>query len=572
MNTSKTRQTVRALVLLVTTTLMIAIGLRAGSESREEPSHLRITQPGGMPGSAVITGITRGAKGVTVTWEGPAGDYQLLQRLRLTDPQWHPVARTAIKAGNAPRTATVAEASGAAFFKISGPSPQYAGSQACLECHSPIANTVTHTRHSGAFTSAAFVAQGGQTDASCLPCHTVGYGLPTGFVNELTTPQLANAQCESCHGPAALHAANPEDPVTKPRVEIASTVCGGCHNASGVPARVAALHPPRYEEWSASPHHAVRDELKADFTGSLGSAYFIPNCGSCHSGTTRAALLKNAPLPSGHEAGAVGIACATCHDSHQQFVHTNRLNGLQTNLQTGLVISNNQLGRVYTNQMRYPLGSLVDSHSTGSFSTHYNPEINVCAQCHNDRGDSASTLDFPPHRSSQYNMLLGTFRKEDTGVPSKQASTHALMEKQCVACHMQTPVGAAGHSFKVQSYDLCSNCHVSPELLVQFTTNAVLYQIQRDKAALDFWAVIKAPAALRKYGAKAWEYANPGSLSGAGPSPSAAEQQWIPEAIRKARFNLYLVFNEGSFGVHNGPYAADLLSAAYDFVLDELEE
>ena len=60
----------------------------------------------------------------------------------------------------------------------------------------------------------AFKAAGGQTNSSCLPCHTVGYGLPTGFsftnkngVFSYTT-NLAGVQCENCHGPAANHAAS----------------------------------------------------------------------------------------------------------------------------------------------------------------------------------------------------------------------------------------------------------------------------------------------------------------------------------------------------------------------------
>lgn len=569
MNVPKICLTSRAPVLLVIAALVFANNLRANAQ---DVQHLSRAQPGGMPGLPVITAITRGTNGVTVTWDGPSGDYQLFQKSTLTDPKWTPIGKASKKAANLSGTATVVQSSSSALFKLSGPSPQYAGSQACLECHSPTVNNVSHTRHFGAFTNALFVAQGGQSDASCLPCHTVGYGLPTGFVSASQTPHLANVQCESCHGPAAVHAANPEDPVTKPRVELAATVCGGCHTTASVPARVAALHPPRYEEWNASPHQSVRDELKASFAGSLGNSYFIPNCGSCHSGTVREALLENTALPTGHEAGAIGIVCATCHDSHQQFVHTNLLNGPQTNYQTGLVITNNQLGKFYTNQLSHPLSSLVDYHTAGSFATNYNPEINICAQCHNDRGASATTVDSPPHHSSQYNMLLGTFSKNDTSVPFNQPATHALLEKQCVACHMQAPAGTSGHSFKVQTYDLCLNCHSSPELLVQFTTNAVLYQIQRDKAALDFWALIKAPAALQKYGAKAWEYSNSGSLSGAGPSPTTAEQALIPAAIQKARFNLYLVFNEGSFGVHNGPYTLDLLFASYDLVLAELKK
>ena len=563
MSILKTRLTSQASVLLATAALIFAHDLRVKAQ---EDQHLSLAEPGGMPGSPVITGITRTTEGVTVTWDGPAGYYQLFQKLDSTESKWQRIGKPTYLV----RTATVTKTSSNAIFKVSGPSPEYAGSQACLECHSPILKTVTHTPHFRAFTSPLFKARGGQNDASCLPCHTVGSGLPTGFSSKSKTPQLANVQCENCHGPAGVHAANPEDPVTRPRVELAATVCGGCHNSEFVPARVAALHPPRYEEWNASPHQSVRAELKADFSGSRGSSSFIAACGECHSGTVREALLEETQLPTGHEAGAIGIACGTCHDSHRQYVHRNLLDGLRTNVLTGLVITNSQLGKSYTNQIPSPLASLVDYHSTGNFATHYNPEVNLCAQCHNDRGASTNTLDSPPHHSSQYNMLLGGFRQEDTDVPSHQPGTHALLEKQCVACHMQTPAGTAGHSFRFQSYELCRNCHSSPELLVQFTTNAVWSLIQQNKAALDSWALLRAPASLQKYGARAWEYSRAGSLSGAGPSPTIAEQALIPAAIHRARFNLYLVLNEGSFGVHNGPYTVDLLQAAHDLVLDEL--
>ncbi len=43
------------------------------------------------------------------------------------------------------------------------------------------------------------------TDASCLKCHTTGYGKPGGFVSVEKTPKLINVQCEACHGPGSLY-------------------------------------------------------------------------------------------------------------------------------------------------------------------------------------------------------------------------------------------------------------------------------------------------------------------------------------------------------------------------------
>src|SRR5665213_546325 len=211
--------------------------------------HLAITQPGGFPGLPVMTGISQVTNGMQLTWDGPSGYYQVFQKSNSLLAAWAALG----KATNLTRTITITKLYSNAFFRVSGPAPKYAGSKICITCHLNICSFETNTPHASAFSNPSFQAAGGQNNANCLSCHTVGYGLPTGFVSATATPQLENVQCENCHGPAANHAASPDDPSVVPRVEIAATVCGGCHSAS----HSTYTNPPTFEEWSASGHSAV---------------------------------------------------------------------------------------------------------------------------------------------------------------------------------------------------------------------------------------------------------------------------------------------------------------------------
>ena len=547
----------------------------------EEIQHLSITLPGGMPGLPLMGPIQQVSNGVSVTWFGPAGYYQLFEKPSISATNWSPVGGLRLT-----NQAILSMSHTGSFFSVSGPAARYAGARACLECHPGPHATLMNTAHGGAFTNQMFVIQGGQTNASCLACHTVGYGLPTGFAvtnrNGILTysTHLAGVQCENCHGPSARHAANPSDFTVRPRVEIAGTMCGGCHTAQSVPPSVAASHPPYYENWNSSTHHVVNDKVRAIFSGGSGSSNVIASCGSCHSGTVREALLENTPLPNGHEAGAVGVTCSTCHDPHDTHVQTNVLAGVQffTNNLTGFdyVFTNNALGARYTNQLREPLNSLQDHRTSGRFATNYNASINGCAQCHNDRGASYQSTNAPPHPSLHYNMLLGTVGETTSGAPSNFPSAHSRIEKQCAGCHMQTPTGESGHKFTLTSYEACASCHGSAGNAQGFAglLKSILTSLSTDvKAGLDQWGTTKSPLPIRSYGALAWEYVNAGQLSspaGTGHGPTKDEQQYIPVNIQKARFNLYLVANDRSFGVHNGPLAITLLQAAQSWVSTEL--
>ena len=548
------------------------------SASGQTPPHLSFIQPGGIPGRPVMTGIQRATNGVTVSWYGPPGYYQLFQRLGLNSGAWQATGGFTIS-----NQATITTLHSNAFFKVAGPPPNYAGAQMCADCHADPHDTVVLTPHASAFTNALFVSLGGQTNNSCFACHTVGAGLPTGFTSLAATPKLAGVQCENCHGPAGNHAANPDDFSAIPVVEVAAQMCGGCHNSAFVPVSVAAYHPPRYEEWNTSLHQSVVPDVATEFTQNAG---LITTCGKCHSGTVREALLEGDVVPGAAEAGAVAVACATCHEPHGLNTYSNILNGIITNTVEGVTvtITNNLLGLFYTNQLREPLASLEPYHTTGSFATNYNPNINACAQCHNDRGASPTDTAFPPHPSLQYSLLIGAAGVLPAGA-TNETPTHALIEKQCATCHMQTSPyvspaqpAVSGHSFEVVSYDACATCHGTPQnaqLLAEFLALDISMEIDSVKGQLDQWATNKAPLALRtKYGARAWEYTTPGSLSPGGPGPTAAEQAGgaVPTNIMTARYNLYLVQNDGSMGVHNPHHCLDLLSNAGALVQIELNK
>jgi hypothetical protein len=533
--------------------------------------HLTVTQPGGMPGLPVMTGIQKNTNGVTLTWDGPSGYYHLYQKSQLPGGTWQPFGNF-----NLNRTTTITNLSSNAFFRVSGPGPRYAGEQTCAQCHGSVHSTVMTTAHAQAFAGLQRIHQ--DTNPSCLPCHTVGYGLPTGFTSAVLTPQLEGVQCENCHGPGGNHAANPGDQTVIPQVELAAQVCGGCHSAQLTPASVVTRHPLGFgfEDWSVSPHGAVVPDVLQSMASSANN---INNCGRCHSGSAREALLEGQNPVTLTNDFNVAITCAVCHEPHGENVWTNVLNGVIafSNQLTGITatITNNELGLLYTNQLRNAFASTNDFYLTTSdvFSNKYNPAINVCAQCHNDRGAAWTDTSRSPHHSPQYNMLLGTVGVVVEGTNPNFPSTHSKLEMQCTECHLQSgPDNMSGHTFEVAAYTACYNCHPNPGGLVQFTANIISNQVLQTKALLDMWATNKAPDVLRtNYGTLAWEYTTPGDLSSGSPGPNSMQQtNNIPVDIRKARFDLYLVFYDGSFGVHNRPYDSKLLQDAQTFVDGQL--
>ena len=427
----------------------------------------------------------------------------------------------------------------------------YVGAASCSDCHANAHQNWSQTGHAQAFETLRAIGQ--EKNQACVGCHTVGFGTPLGFKNEAATPHLAGVQCENCHGPGGNHVANVRDVSARPKVTIAAEVCGGCHSD---------FHHPTFDEWKTSAHGKPNPDVSASILAQGESRMLA--CGACHSGAVRSALLQrvehpSTPLPSRQDAAYFPVTCSVCHDPHSN------------------PSASDSDSRA---QLRNPLFSTANfSYSTSTnttFAATQNPNIQLCGQCHNMRGARWQDTSRPPHHSPQYNILVGQ-GAFDAGKPIIAA--HGQISTQCVQCHTHPhpadPLSPenpnyTGHAFEVRTEN-CVVCHIETstvERVVERTQTNLKAQIESVRALLDLWATNQAPAEQQaKYGRLVWEYTTPGVLSNpTGDAkvvgPTAIEQAKVPDAIKQARLNLYLVQHDGSFGVHNGDYSRHLLRVA----------
>ncbi len=82
----------------------------------------------------------------------------------------------------------------------------FAGADSCALCHEEEFKIWEKTGHAHAMATLEKKRQ--HFDNECVGCHVVGFQ-KGGFQSLVTTPQLANVQCESCHGPGRQHVENP---------------------------------------------------------------------------------------------------------------------------------------------------------------------------------------------------------------------------------------------------------------------------------------------------------------------------------------------------------------------------
>lgn len=116
---------------------------------------------------------------------------------------------------------------------------EFASDQVCRQCHTATHRQWKKSRHANALQSLIKVSK--HEDPECLACHTTGFGTTGGFISHSITPELANVQCEACHGAAQKHA---EYPLAHQPWK-AKGICGACHTPENSPSFNMATYWPR---------------------------------------------------------------------------------------------------------------------------------------------------------------------------------------------------------------------------------------------------------------------------------------------------------------------------------------
>jgi hypothetical protein len=111
-------------------------------------------------------------------------------------------------------------------------SSPYVGAVACQACHPQAFAVWEKSKHSHAIKT--LQDKGKDQDSECVVCHVLAAKDPGGFVSMELSPQFANVQCETCHGPRRQHVIKPTPPGSKNAV--AANVCLSCHNSTHSPA------------------------------------------------------------------------------------------------------------------------------------------------------------------------------------------------------------------------------------------------------------------------------------------------------------------------------------------------
>jgi hypothetical protein len=432
-----------------------------------------------------------------------------------------------------------------------------------------------NTGHASIFTGGIDGLDGSHYSVSCIKCHTVGYDTnasalqnggfygvaqedgwtfpsvlaPTNFASMPANLQnLANVQCENCHGPGARHAYSfgQADQTNFIAVPITAGTCVQCHDA-----------PPQHADgtqWYAS-SHAVTTTIPS---GS-GRQY----CVRCHTASGFIAIVSNNVAGNGivYSSNTVysAIGCQTCHEPHGLTVPTN----------------DNHLIRVMASAT-FGDGTVITNGGEG----------NLCMNCHHSRNGSAVTnvanyalglntwaggSSFGTHDGVQGDMIEG-INAITYGKVLPSSAHRYTVTNSCVGCHMQTISStdpgfllSGGHTFemsykvvsngvtnKVDQVAVCNQCHGEITTfnfpVEDYANTGTIQGVQTEVQILLNQLSTLLPNASNV-------------VDGSVKTSLSVKTNWTTAQLNAA-YNWQFVNNDGSLGVHNAPFATGLLKAS----------
>jgi hypothetical protein len=490
--------------------------------------------------------------------------------------------------------------SGSTNLSVTITAGTYLGIQACKDCHSSLASgvppiylTFSNTPHASFFTKAIDGLESSHYNSGCIECHTTGYDTNSfanngGFddvaaANHWSFPavltngnwaampsavqNLANIQCENCHGPGSQHLYSQGilGNTNAISVNYAAGDCSQCHDELNNHFKSA--------EWNNSLHAAasshpsgpadkacVRCHTAPGFVGWAAAGgmavqnQYPTNIICSHFGTTN--ILTTTPDTTYYP-----ITCQACHDPHDASNPHQLRMGYNVTLSDGTVVTNAGAG-----------GFCMECHNSRNGSV-----TNMMAKYPLNQPNWAGGVGFGPHDSPQGDMLEGvnavTYGK---AIPS---SPHAnVVADTCAGCHMQ-PIAstdpaftkAGGHTFKMSYINtngvevdvttVCTQCHGNITdfnfPVADYDGDGVINGVQTEvQNLLNKLSMLLPPSGYQ---------ANPANYVADG-KVKTIDYRWgatnMPAKFLNAAYNWQFVANDGSLGVHNAAYAVGLLKAS----------
>ena len=250
----------------------------------------------------------------------------------------------------------------------------------------------------------------------CMACHSeVAEHLETTPHGKDVFDRMASQGCESCHGPAAAHAEDPDNPALRPSMEKLnakqqSAVCTSCHDGRSQFFWHGSVHQKR--NVSCQSCHSVHS-FKSQ-ASQLKTANTTEACLSCHK-DVRAEMWKSShhPIREGE------MSCADCHNPH----------GSQTPKMVKAASVNEQCYTCHTEKR-------------GPFLWEHPPVRENCMNCHTPHGSNHIKLQKTSvpylcqqcHSNTRHPGTLYDGLRVPT-LENPATSSNRLFNRACSDCH-----------------------------------------------------------------------------------------------------------------------------------------